>query len=101
MRYLIIKELGEVIGIVTVPEGNLVGSVFPYDSKAYVYDTTKAEYETFKALSLFPEYKVVMPVGGMTTIYNPKIYKVKGQRIVKRGKRDERERRKKAKQEKW
>ncbi len=101
MRYFIIKELGEIIGIVTIPKGTLVSAVFPYESKTYVYDTTKAEYETYKAFSLFPEYKLVIPLGGMTTIYDPKIYKVKGQRIVKRGKCDERERRKKAKREKW
>jgi len=96
-RYLVIRmRIGrEAVGILKLPMKAFVGCVTPDNEHTYVDEISEAEYETYRELGLFPGYNYHQEEpGGSVSVYNPKIYKVKGHKIVKRGKRDEREKRK-------
>ena len=85
----------EPIGMAAIPDaiyvnGNrvrrYVDFIHPYDSGVCVFDTTEAEYTSYQALGLFPEYKVLIQrienQYEEITLYNPDDYEVKDGEVV-------------------
>ena len=102
IRYFVVRiRIGrEAVGIVKVQiDRSLsnVGIISTNVDDTYIEDITEAEYETFRELGLFPGYSSHQGIFGEVVIYDPRIYRMKGHRVVKRGKRDEREKRKREK----
>lgn len=103
MRYLVIRKQKseEAIGIVKIPKNRSVHYMYGHEpTKIYTCDITESEYTSYKVLGLFSEYIFHIAMFGQTVAYDPKLYKVNGRnKIVKRGKREQREERKRNKQE--
>jgi len=103
IRYFVVRtRIGkEAVGIVKVQIDmriSSVGTISTNVDDTYIEDITEAEYETFRELGLFPGYGYHQGAFfGEIVVYDPRIYRMKGHRIVKCGKRDEREKRKREK----
>ena len=103
IRYFVVRTLigREAVGIVKVQIDLSLfsaGLISTNVDDTYIEDITEAEYETFRELGLFPGYSYHQGIAfGEIVVYDPGIYRMKGHRVVKRGKRDEREKRKREK----
>jgi len=102
MHYFIIRKYidREPVGIVKILIPDHPFGIHTNIDETFVEKITQAEYETHQELVLFPGYGYHSGVFGEIVVFDPMVYKVKGHRVVKRGKVIERERRKEIKKNK-